>query len=225
MLYADDAGRRLRLPLFGCTALAGTVTAVTAAVLQGCGAVRAPMRCSCWPPRCLRRRSMPRLCRRWASPARPAPASRRSLRPPCWARAPSAAPPARLARLAVAAGMGLALACHGRGAVSWPSAASRRCSALSLPPRAAATRSRWRAQPSAERCSPPRAALRRHKRARVARAAGRRSLRRPPDPLAVAAYSDEPPSEDIYLEEGWFEAIAELTVVGIMDAVRMHGRS
>ncbi|WP_164545432.1 polysaccharide biosynthesis protein [Paenibacillus albus] len=41
MLYADDAGTRT-FALVGCTALAGTVSALTAAVLQGLGAVRGP---------------------------------------------------------------------------------------------------------------------------------------------------------------------------------------
>ncbi|WP_308637038.1 polysaccharide biosynthesis protein [Paenibacillus silvisoli] len=41
MLYADDAGSRT-FALVGCTALAGTVSAIAAAVLQGLGAVRAP---------------------------------------------------------------------------------------------------------------------------------------------------------------------------------------
>ncbi|REE66483.1 O-antigen/teichoic acid export membrane protein [Paenibacillus taihuensis] len=41
MLYADDEGTRT-FALVGCTALAGTVSALTAAVLQGLGAVRAP---------------------------------------------------------------------------------------------------------------------------------------------------------------------------------------
>lgn len=41
MLYADAAGTRT-FALVGCTALAGTVSALTAAVLQGLGAVRTP---------------------------------------------------------------------------------------------------------------------------------------------------------------------------------------
>ncbi|MFC0395653.1 polysaccharide biosynthesis protein [Paenibacillus mendelii] len=41
MLYADHAGT-LTFALIGCTALAGTVNAIAAAVLQGLGAVRAP---------------------------------------------------------------------------------------------------------------------------------------------------------------------------------------
>ncbi len=41
MLYADDAGTRTFM-LVGCTALAGTVNAVAAALLQGLGAIRAP---------------------------------------------------------------------------------------------------------------------------------------------------------------------------------------
>ncbi|MBP3967011.1 polysaccharide biosynthesis protein, partial [Paenibacillus lignilyticus] len=41
MLYADDAGSRT-FALVGCTALAGTVSAIAAATLQGLGAVRAP---------------------------------------------------------------------------------------------------------------------------------------------------------------------------------------
>ncbi|WP_225446546.1 oligosaccharide flippase family protein [Paenibacillus rhizovicinus] len=41
MLYADDAGSRT-FALVGCTALAGTVSALAAAVLQGLGAVRTP---------------------------------------------------------------------------------------------------------------------------------------------------------------------------------------
>ncbi|RAP73300.1 polysaccharide biosynthesis protein [Paenibacillus montanisoli] len=41
MLYADDAGTRT-FALVGCTALAGTVSAIAAAVLQGLGAVSAP---------------------------------------------------------------------------------------------------------------------------------------------------------------------------------------
>ncbi|NBD28080.1 putative polysaccharide biosynthesis protein [Paenibacillus glycinis] len=41
LLYANDAGSRT-FALVGCTALAGTVSALTAAVLQGLGAVRTP---------------------------------------------------------------------------------------------------------------------------------------------------------------------------------------
>ncbi|UVI30363.1 polysaccharide biosynthesis protein [Paenibacillus spongiae] len=41
MLYADNSGT-LTFALIGCTALAGTVNAIAAAVLQGLGAVRAP---------------------------------------------------------------------------------------------------------------------------------------------------------------------------------------